>query len=39
MWDMLCKNIIQKLSNMVAFKDWKLSLVATETCKYATKYK
>ena len=36
---MLCKNIIQKVSNMVFFKDYKLSSRATETCKYATKYK
>ena len=36
---MLCKNIIQKVSNMVLFKDYKLSSRATETCKYATKYK
>ena len=36
---MLCKNIIQKVSNMVLFKDCKLSLATTKTCKYATKYK
>ena len=36
---MLYKNIIQKVSNMVLFKDYKLSSGATETCKYATKYK
>ena len=36
---MLCKNIIQKVSNMVLFKDCKLSLAATKTCKYATKHK
>ena len=36
---MLCKNIIQKVSNMVLFKDYKLSSRATETCKYAAKYK
>ena len=36
---MLCKNTIQKVSNMVLFKDCKLSSAATKTCKYATKHK
>ena len=36
---MLSKNIIQKVSNMVLFKDYQLSSRTTETYKNATKYK